>query len=95
MDIHDGLLEHRIEQYDSDSDKWQFCIGLSQGGYLYLDRVRLHTHSSIVFTSEAADYCGGVTEIDNDGYIVGVKNDDYDFIQRIKYISSKLHKPSV
>jgi hypothetical protein len=95
MDIHDSLLKHRIEQYDTDSDKWQFCIGLSQGGCLCLNRIRLHTHASIVFTSEAAEYCGGITELDDDDYIVGVKYDDYNFIQQIRYITRKLNKPSV
>lgn len=33
-------------------------------------RVQSHTHASIAFTEAAAEYCGGATEHDADGYIV-------------------------
>lgn len=38
-------------------------------------RVEAHTHASIAFTEAAAEYCGGATERDDDGYIVKCAQD--------------------
>jgi hypothetical protein len=49
---------------------WQVTLHYSpEVGFLTF-RVASHTHGSIAFTPEAAIYCGGAVERDDDGYIV-------------------------
>lgn len=66
---------------------WQVRIGYSEEfGHLVISEIATHTHPSVVFSKSAALHCGGVTETDEDDYIVGVKNDDYSIITAAREI---------
>lgn len=65
---------------------WQVTLHFSNEIGMLTIRVQHHTHAMVSFTNEAAEYCGGAAETDEDGYIVRC-NDEPDFCDTAREIA--------
>ena len=67
---------------------WQVTIDLHPALGLVLG-VREHTHGSVAFSIEAAEYCGGAIKYDEDNYITECR-DNYTIVNSAREIAQWL-----